>query len=123
MLKPAPVTDAVLIVTAAVPVEVNVRVCVADVLRFTVPKAMVVAFTLKVGVPELMPWPGAAVVVMMDALADCVLSCVDVAVQLPVPAADGVNTPDVVMVPPIAVHVTAVLKLPLPETVAEQMEV
>lgn len=118
MLKPVPVTDAALIVTAVVPVEVNVIVCVADVFRFTVPKAMVVAFTLKVAVPE-----EAAAVVMMDALADCVLSCVDVAVQLPVPAANGVNTPDTVMVPPVAVHVTAVLKLPLPETLAEQMEV
>ena len=61
MLKPVPVTDTAPIVTAVVPVEVNVMVCVADVLRFTVPKAMVVAFTLKVAVPELVTliaaWP------------------------------------------------------------------
>jgi hypothetical protein len=53
MLKPAPVTEAALIVNVPVPVDVNVTDCVADVFRFTVPKAMLVAFTLKVAVPEL----------------------------------------------------------------------
>jgi hypothetical protein len=51
MLKPAPVTEAPLIVTAVVPVEVNVTDCVFDVFRSTVPKAILVAFTLKVAVP------------------------------------------------------------------------
>jgi Flp pilus assembly protein protease CpaA len=60
MLKPVPVTDAALIVTAVVPVEVNVMVCVADVFRFTVPKAMVVAFTLKVAVLKLVTLQPAA---------------------------------------------------------------
>ena len=35
--------------------------------------------------------------------------CVDVAIQVPVPAPDGVNTPPDVMVPPVAVHVTLLL--------------
>jgi len=36
---------------------------------------------------------------------------------------DGVKTPPVVMVPPVAVQVTALLKAPVPDTVAEQVEV
>ena len=43
--------------------------------------------------------------------------------QLPVPVPDGVNTPPAVIVPPVAVQVTAVLKAPVPETVAEHVEV
>jgi hypothetical protein len=34
---------------------------------------------------------------------------VDVAMQVPVPAPNGVNTPDCVMVPPVAVQLMAVL--------------
>jgi len=44
-------------------------------------------------------------------------------VQLPVPVPDGVNTPPAVMVPPVAVQVTALLKAPVPDTVAEHVEV
>jgi hypothetical protein len=33
--------------------------------------------------------------------------CVEVAVQVPVPLAEGVNTPAGVIVPPVAVQVTA----------------
>jgi len=44
-------------------------------------------------------------------------------VQLPVPMPEGVNTPPAVIVPPVAVHVTALLKVPVPDTVAEQVEV
>jgi hypothetical protein len=36
-------------------------------------------------------------------------AAVDVAMQLPVPTPDGVNTPDCVMVPPVAVQATAIL--------------
>ena len=43
--------------------------------------------------------------------------------QLPVPVPDGVNTPPAVMVPPVAVHVTALLIDPVPVTVAEHVEV
>ena len=43
--------------------------------------------------------------------------------QLPVPMPEGVNTPPAVIVPPFAVHVTAFLKVPVPDTVAEQVEV
>jgi hypothetical protein len=35
----------------------------------------------------------------------------------------GVKTPPCVMVPPVAVHVTAVLKAPVPVTVATQLAV
>jgi len=44
-------------------------------------------------------------------------------VQLPVPVPEGVNTPPAVMVPPVAVHVTALLIDPVPVTVAEHVEV
>jgi hypothetical protein len=36
-------------------------------------------------------------------------ACAELAVQVPVPVPDGVNTPPCVMVPPVAVQVTAVL--------------
>ena len=45
----------------------------------------------------------------MDAEPDLLLSCVDVAVQVPTPGPDGVKTPPGVMVPPVAVHVTPLL--------------
>lgn len=45
-------------------------------------------------------------------------ACVDVAVQVPVPTPDGVNTPDWVMVPPVAVQVTPLPYAPVPATVA-----
>jgi hypothetical protein len=45
------------------------------------------------------------------------------ATQLPVPAPDGVKTPPDVMVPPVAVHVTALLNAPVPVTFAVQAEV
>jgi hypothetical protein len=47
----------------------------------------------------------------------------ELAVQVAVPAPDGVNTPTDVMVPPVAVHVTAELNAPVPKTVAVQVEV
>ena len=36
-------------------------------------------------------------------------ACVELAMQLPVPVPNGVNTPPAVIVPPVAVHVTAEL--------------
>lgn len=45
----------------------------------------------------------------IGAAADFVLSCVDVAMHVPVPTPEGENTPDWVMVPPVAVQLTAVL--------------
>lgn len=45
----------------------------------------------------------------MFAVLDFVLSCVEVALQVPVPVPDGVKTPDCVMVPPVALQVTDVL--------------
>ena len=47
----------------------------------------------------------------------------DVALQVPVPEPEGVNTPPDVMVPPVAVHLTLLLKEPVPLTVATQVEV
>jgi hypothetical protein len=60
---------------------------------------------------------------LMDAEPDLVLSSVEVAVQVPVPVAEGVKTPPCVMVPPVADHVTPVPKFPLPATEAVQVEV
>lgn len=43
--------------------------------------------------------------------------------QVAVPAPEGVRTPDEVMVPPVAVHVTALLYDPVPATVAVHCDV
>ncbi len=51
----------------------------------------------------------ATAVMLIEAELDFVVSCVDVAMQLPMPVLDGVNTPLCVMLPPVAVQVTAVL--------------
>ena len=80
VLKPAPVTEAALIVTAPVPVEVNVTDCVAGVFRSTVPKAMLVAFTLKVAVPGLVALPNLRIPEPR-----LLLSCFEVAVTVTVP--------------------------------------
>ncbi len=40
--------------------------------------------------------------------------------HVPEPGPEGVKTPESVMVPPVAVQLTAVLKFPLPDTVALQ---
>jgi hypothetical protein len=50
-------------------------------------------------------------------------ACAELAIQLPVPTPEGVNTPVGVIVPPVAVHVTAELYAPVPVTVAEQIAV
>jgi hypothetical protein len=50
-------------------------------------------------------------------------ACAEWAVQVPVPAPEGVKMPPAVMVPPVAVHVTAVLNAPVPVTVATQLAV
>lgn len=49
MVKPVPVNVAELTVTAAVPVDVRVTVCVAAVFTSTLPKATLVALMLSVG--------------------------------------------------------------------------
>ena len=59
----------------------------------------------------------------IDAVPDFVVSSVDVAVIVAVPAAVGVNTPEDVIVPSDAAHVTAELYDPVPFTVAAQVEV
>jgi len=50
-------------------------------------------------------------------------ACAEWAVQVAVPAPEGVSTPPDVIVPPVAVHVTAELKAPVPVTVAAQVAV
>jgi hypothetical protein len=47
----------------------------------------------------------------------------ELAVQVPVPMPDGVKIPPEVIVPPVAVQVTAELNAPVPVTVATQVEV
>jgi hypothetical protein len=47
----------------------------------------------------------------------------ELAVQVAFPAPEGVNTPPEVIVPPVAVQVTAELYAPVPETVAAQFVV
>jgi hypothetical protein len=49
--KPLPVTAMELTVTAAVPLEVKVTVCVVELFTATPPNAMLVAFTVSAGVP------------------------------------------------------------------------
>ncbi len=72
-MKPVPATVAALTVTDAVPVEDRVRDWVAGEFRPTLPKAMVVAFTLSVGVP--VPSCRAMVPVTLPALAVRVAVC------------------------------------------------
>src|ERR1035441_6456687 len=50
-------------------------------------------------------------------------SCTEVALIVALPAPEGVKTPPEVIVPPVAVQVTAWLKAPVPRTVAEHIEV
>jgi hypothetical protein len=54
---------------------------------------------------------------------DLVASCVEVAVMVAVPVPVGVKTPDALIVPPVAPHVTAELNAPVPCTVAVQVDV
>jgi hypothetical protein len=51
-VKPGPATVPALMVTATVPVEDRVTVCVVAVFTFTVPKPMLPALTLSVGTPD-----------------------------------------------------------------------
>jgi len=52
IVNPLPLTVAELTVTAAVPVEDRVTVCVAAEFRLTSPKAMLVALMLRVATPD-----------------------------------------------------------------------
>ena len=53
IVKPVPATVAALTVTAAVPVEDRVSVCVVAVFTLTLPKARLDELTLRVGTPGL----------------------------------------------------------------------
>jgi len=67
---------------------------------------------------------GAAIAI--EALPDFVVSCVEVAEIVAVPAAEGVNTPALLTVPMLVGltdHVTEELKLPVPLTVDVQVDV
>lgn len=93
-----------------------------------------------VGVSGVIAWPTIAEIVVCeyksplgatgftvnDALPASAVSSVEVAVTVAVPADIGVKTPALLTVPAAAGltdHVTDVLKLPVPVTVAEQAEV
>ena len=60
---------------------------------------------------------------LIELVPDSAESCDDVAVITAVPRSDGVNTPEEVMVPSDAAHVTAELYDPVPCTVAVQVDV
>lgn len=130
-VKPLPVTLAALMVTAALPVDVKISVCVAGEFRFTLPKAIVVAFTLSVATAA--PSCRAKVFAKPPALAVSVTVCAaltadTVAVKLAVaaPAATvtlaGTATAELLLArltanPPLgaaALSVTAQLSVPAP---------
>jgi hypothetical protein len=102
------------LVNAPVPVTVAVQLAVCDT---------VMLVGLHVSVTPVMV--GAAAVTAMFAEPEIFVNPVtaEVAVQVPVPAPDGVNTPLDVIVPPVAVHFTAELYDPVPDTVAEHCDV
>jgi hypothetical protein len=60
---------------------------------------------------------------LTELVPDFVESCDEVAVITAVPKLDGVNTPEDVMVPSVAPHVTAELYEPAPCKVAAQLDV
>jgi hypothetical protein len=62
-----------------------------------------------VGKSEIVMDSAVGVATAIDAFPDFVVSCVDVAVMVAVPAAEGVNTPAEVIVPSVAAHVTVEL--------------
>jgi hypothetical protein len=51
MLNPAPVTAPALMVSAAVPIELSVTVCVAGVFRVTFPKLSTLGLSVSAGIP------------------------------------------------------------------------
>ncbi|MGA3371217.1 MAG: hypothetical protein ABSC48_05595 [Terracidiphilus sp.] len=78
------------------------------------------------GKPEMVISSTVVVATSTGAEPDLVVSCVEVAVIVAVPAPAGVKTPALVTVPMLdglTDHVTAVLKLPVPATVAAQADV
>lgn len=64
-----------------------------------------------------------AAVTVTVAEPDLVESAVELAVMVAVPGPAGVNTPAALIAPALTVHVTALLKLPVPVTVAVHWEV
>jgi hypothetical protein len=66
---------------------------------------------------------GGGAVTVIVAEPDLVESCVEVAVQVAVPTPLGVSTPPEVIVPPVALHITPVLKAPVPCTIAVHVAV
>ena len=65
----------------------------------------------------------AAIVIFVEPEMFVYPAAAELAVQVPVPEADGVKTPPDVIVPPVAVHVTAELNAPVPNTFAAHVEV
>jgi hypothetical protein len=101
-------------VNAPVPLTVGVQVAVCAVVmeegvhtRLTPVTAGGAVLTAILAVPEIFRKPNTD----------------ELAVQVALPEAEGVKTPLELMVPPVADHVTALLKSPVPETVAPQVVV
>ena len=78
-VKPLPTMAAELIVTAAVPVDDRVTVCVAAVFTFTLPNPMLAALTLSVAVPD--PSCSGKVLDVLPALAVNVTVCAVLTVE------------------------------------------
>jgi hypothetical protein len=60
---------------------------------------------------------------LINAVPDFVVSCDDVAVTVAVPVAVGVNTPEELILPFVAAHVTAELYAPVPWTVDVHVDI
>jgi hypothetical protein len=135
IVKPLPITVAALTVTADAPVDVRINDCVAGEFRFTLPKAIVVAFRLSVGasVPNCsgkisvtLPALAVSVAVCAELTADAVaekLAVVDPATTV---TEAGTLTAELLLArftakPPLAaaaLTVTVQLSLPAPVTAA-----
>ncbi len=130
MQLPVPAPDGVNTPPAVIvpPVAVHVTALLKAPVPDTVAEhvavcAVVMEDGIAVTVMPVMVADGAVTVIFADPEMFVKPACAECAVQLPVPAPDGVNAPPAVMVPPVAVQVTAVLKTPVPATVAEHVEV
>jgi hypothetical protein len=66
---------------------------------------------------------GAVTVTVAEPVMSAKPACAELAVQVAVPGPDGVSTPAEVIVPPVAVQLTAELYPPLPVTAAVQVAV
>jgi hypothetical protein len=95
IVKPVPVTATEFTVTAAVPLDVSVTLCVVGVLITTLPNEMLLAFRLNAGVAALScsETPFEVVPVAAVTVADCaVVTDATLAVKVALEAVAGTNT-------------------------------